>query len=100
MEKVLVAVMTKFGAFQTETIKCNDKSVFDFPIEIKPQMMPHFTVEVYHVRDKDVVEHGNIKIETKDMGDNFVSSVSAIFIVIASNFSSIVAGREAVNRQC
>jgi len=99
MEKILVAVMTKFGAFKTEVIKCNEETVFDFLLDIDPQMRPHFTVEVYHVRDKDVVEHGSIKIETKEMAVNFVSCGSDTYMVIASNIFSIVAVHEYVNRQ-
>lgn len=73
MNKVLVAVLTKLGVSDVRIQKCSGETVCTVLLDIKNDMMPHFTVEIYHVRDENYVEHGSVKIETEHLASNTVS---------------------------
>jgi len=69
---MLVAVKTKFGVSNYMVVKCNEQTVCSVLLAIYDDMSPHFTVEIYHIRDINVVEQGSIKIETKSLSMNSV----------------------------
>ena len=73
MDQILVVVITKFGVLMYKAVKCDDKTVCSVLLDIDNDMSPHFTVEIYHVKDKNVFEQGSIKIETENLAMNSVS---------------------------
>ncbi|KAL7011303.1 hypothetical protein ACKWTF_014220 [Chironomus riparius] len=73
MEQVLVAIVTKYGVTKATAMKCDDKTACNFKLTITAQMLPKFTVEVFHIKDKDINEHGSIRIETETLGMNHLT---------------------------
>ena len=73
MEKVLVAIVTKYGVTKSSAKKCDDNTACSFKLKITDQMLPRFTVEVFHIKNKNINEHGSISIETETLGMNYVS---------------------------
>ncbi|XP_070504782.1 uncharacterized protein [Chironomus tepperi] len=73
MEQVLVSIVTKFGVLKNKVVSCNDNTACSFTLSITAEMMPSFTVEVFHIRDKNINEHGSVSIETESLGTNYLT---------------------------
>lgn len=72
--KIIVAIMTKYGNTDTRIIDCRNEIVCSFSVDITDKMIPKFSVEVYHVINKNAVDYGSVEISTESTGKNYVSS--------------------------
>ena len=68
-----MSVMTRYGNTKSQQIKCNGKLLCEFEVEIEEEMMPHSTIMVYDVKDKQTIFQGQTRIETENLGRNHVS---------------------------
>ena len=66
--------MTKYGNVDTRMINCQNQIVCSFEIGVVEEMIPKFSLEVYHVRHIDAVDYGTVEISTRNIGENYVSS--------------------------
>ena len=71
--KRICRFMTKYGNIDTRMINCQSKIVCSFEIGVVEEMIPKFTLEVYHVRHIDAVDYGTVEISTRNIGENYVS---------------------------
>ncbi|XP_070504691.1 CD109 antigen-like [Chironomus tepperi] len=70
MDKLFVIVSSNNGNVQSEVVDCNDETSCEFHIVFKEEMMPHSTVNVYHVKDKLHIYQGYTKIGTEELTAN------------------------------
>jgi hypothetical protein len=70
---IIVAIMTKYGNIDTRIIDCRNEIVCSFSVDIVEEVIPKFTIEIYHVRNKDAVDYGSVEISTGNIGKNYVS---------------------------
>ena len=75
MEQLLVSVVTKYGVIKPMVVACDDETACSFKFQITDRMLPRFMVEVFHIKDKNINEHGSVSIETETLGMNHVSYI-------------------------
>ncbi|CAG9810246.1 unnamed protein product [Chironomus riparius] len=72
LNNIIVAIMTKYGNVDTRMINCQNQIVCSFEIVVVEEMIPKFTLEVYHVRHIDAVDYGTVEISTRNIGENYL----------------------------